>query len=349
MTLRPTRRSALVVLAAVAALVGPLAAPASAAPAAAPAAGSYVNPVSRDLGDTYADPAVVRGRDGWWYAYATTDPLRSGEGVFHRIPMSRSRDLVDWDYLGDAFPPGAAGLPSWAAADAALWAPDVRYVAGRWVMYYVVTQTTVHPGPNDNAIGVATAPTPAGPWTDSGAPVVGPRPGDSGNPDDFLWTFDPAHLVAADGRQYLYYGSYYGGVFADRADRGRHPDGRRADHGRDRQPLRGRVRRAAATAGTTCSPRPATAAPARSPATASSSAGRAARSARSSTSRRRLAARRPAPAAASWSPRTATAGSAPATTRWSPTRRPGLARLPRDRPRDGRSWTSRSASTGGRC
>ncbi len=214
MTLRPTRRSALVVLAAVAALVGPLAAPASAGPAAAPAAGSYVNPVSRDLGDTYADPAVVRGRDGWWYAYATTDPLRSGEGVFHRIPMSRSRDLVDWDYLGDAFPPGAAGLPSWAAADAALWAPDVRYVAGRWVMYYVVTQTTVYPGPNDNAIGVATAPTPAGPWTDSGAPVVGPRPGDSGNPDDFKWTFDPAHLVAADGRQYLYYGSYYGGVFA---------------------------------------------------------------------------------------------------------------------------------------
>ena len=87
-------------------------------------------------------------------------------------------------------------------------------MAGRWVMYYVVTQTTVHPGPNDNAIGVATAPTPAGPWTDSGAPVVGPRPGDSGNPDDFKWTFDPAHLVAADGRQYLYYGSYYGGVFA---------------------------------------------------------------------------------------------------------------------------------------
>jgi beta-xylosidase len=77
----------------------------------------------------------------------------------------------------------------------------------------VVTQTTVTAGPNDNAIGVATAPTPTGPWTDSGAPLVGPRPGQSGNPDDFLWTFDPAYLLAADGRQYLYYGSYYGGVF----------------------------------------------------------------------------------------------------------------------------------------
>jgi arabinan endo-1,5-alpha-L-arabinosidase len=218
MTLRSTRRPALVVLAAVAALVGPMAAPALAAPPA-PAAGSYVNPVSRDIGDTYADPAVVRGRDGWWYAYATTDPLRSGEGVFHRIPMSRSRDLVDWEYLGDAFPPGAAGFPSWADTDAtgppaALWAPDIRYVAGRWVMYYVVTQTTVTPNDNDNAIGVATAPTPAGPWTDSGAPLVGPRRGlNAADPNDWLWTFDPAYLQAADGQQYLYYGSYYGGVF----------------------------------------------------------------------------------------------------------------------------------------
>jgi beta-xylosidase len=215
MTLRLTRRSALVVLAAVAALLGPMAAPVVAAPAST--TGTYVNPVSRDVGDTYADPAVVRGRDGWWYAYATTDPLRSGERVFHRVPMSRSRDLVDWDYIGDAFPQGAAGLPSWAAPDAALWAPDVRYVAGRWVMYFVVTQTTVYPGPNDNAIGVATAPTPHGPWTHAGTgPLVGPRPGASGNPDDFKWTFDPAYLQAADGQQYLYYGSYYGGVFVTR-------------------------------------------------------------------------------------------------------------------------------------
>lgn len=214
MTLR-LRRPALVLVAALAALLGTVAVPSTAA--AAP--DTYANPVSRDVGDTYADPAVVRGRDGWWYAYATTDPLRSGEGVFHRVPMSRSRDLVDWEYIGDAFPAGAAGLPTWAAADAALWAPDIRYVAGRWVMYYVITQTTVFEGPNDNAIGVATAPTPAGPWTHVGdGPLVGPRPGQSGNPDDFLWTFDPAYLQAADGSHYLYYGSYYGGVYVTRLD-----------------------------------------------------------------------------------------------------------------------------------
>jgi arabinan endo-1,5-alpha-L-arabinosidase len=213
MMLRPIRHSAPATVVALIAMLATLAVPAAAAPDTA-GAGTYVNPVSRDFADTFADPAVVRGRDGWWYAYATTDPLRSGERTPHFIPTARSRNLVDWQYVNDAFT--AATLPIWAAEGAALWAPDVRYVAGRWVMYYVVTQTTVTAGPNDNAIGVATAPTPTGPWTDSGAPVVGPRPGPSGNPDDFKWTFDPAHLLAADGQQYLYYGSYYGGVFGIR-------------------------------------------------------------------------------------------------------------------------------------
>ena len=71
---------------------------ASSAPAASTTAGrlvgtTYRNPVSRAVGDTYADPDVVRGNDGWWYAYATSDPLKSG-GARHLIPMSKSRDLV---------------------------------------------------------------------------------------------------------------------------------------------------------------------------------------------------------------------------------------------------------------
>ena len=57
---------------------------------------------------------------------------------------------------------------------------------------------------------VATAPSPAGPWTDSGAPVVDPR---RVGPDNFLWTFDPSHVVDEDGTEHLFYGSYYGGIF----------------------------------------------------------------------------------------------------------------------------------------
>lgn len=62
----------------------------------------------------------------------------------------------------------------------------------------------------DSAIGAATAPSPTGPWTDTGHPVVAPRRNGPGC--NFLWTFDPAPITEPDGRAHLYYGSYYGGV-----------------------------------------------------------------------------------------------------------------------------------------
>jgi arabinan endo-1,5-alpha-L-arabinosidase len=169
-----------------------------------------VNPVSHGVADTYADPTVIRGQDGYWYAYATSDPLRSGEGSAHRIPITRSTDLVTWTYVGDALTGPAA---PYVAPGASYWAPDVRFLDGRYVMYYAVTDTTVSPDGSDSAIGVATAPTPAGPWTQQPAPVVAPRPGGGGG---YLATIDPAELTAADGTRYLYFGSYYGGVSAVR-------------------------------------------------------------------------------------------------------------------------------------
>src|SRR5688500_10876489 len=73
---------------------------ASAAPASGQATGTgYTNPVSRGFADTFADPAVIRGKDGFWYAYGTTDPLREGEGTRHLLPISRSTDLVNWQYV----------------------------------------------------------------------------------------------------------------------------------------------------------------------------------------------------------------------------------------------------------
>lgn len=193
-----------------------LAPPSGAAAAPAP---TYTNPVSASFADTFADPAVIRGKDGWWYAFGTSDPLREGEGVPHRLPIARSTDLVSWTYVGDAFTD--ATLPSWAEPDAGLWAPDIRYVDGEYRLYYVVTETTVTDRRGDNAIGMATAPTPTGPWTDSGAPVVGPREGNGG----FLWTFDPAAVTDTDGSQWLFYGSYNGGVFVSPLS----ADGRRTD------------------------------------------------------------------------------------------------------------------------
>ncbi|WP_306204798.1 family 43 glycosylhydrolase [Actinoplanes sp. RD1] len=164
------------------------------------------NPVSASFADTFADPMVVRGDDGWFYAYGTTDPLREGERTPHRIPMARSADLRHWAYVGDAF--AAGQRPAYAAANTSYWAPDVRRIGNRWVMYVTVTETTTAPGAS--AIGAATAPTPTGPWTFADEPVVAPRPSGDGG---WWWTFDPAQVTTPDGRRFLYYGSYYGGVW----------------------------------------------------------------------------------------------------------------------------------------
>ena len=173
--------------------------------------------ISEPVADTFADPVIVRGDDGWWYAFGTTDPLREGEKVAHRIPIARSKSLQkQWAYVGDAFT--AQQRPAFAADNAAFWAPDVRKIGNRWVMYVTVTETTTAPGAS--AIGAATAPSPAGPWTFVDEPVVAPRPSGDGG---WLWTFDPAHLSTPDGRQYLYYGSYFGGIWVSELT----PDGLR--------------------------------------------------------------------------------------------------------------------------
>ncbi|MEU4782334.1 family 43 glycosylhydrolase [Micromonospora sp. NPDC023633] len=204
---------------ALAAAIGLVLAGTASAPAAATPDLSYRNPVSAGFADTFADPVIVRGEDGFWYAYGTTDPLREGEGTFHRVPTARSADLVDWTYVGDAF--GADQRPAYAAPGAGFWAPDVRRIGDRWVMYVTVTDTTVSPDGGDFAVGAATAPTPTGPWTFADEPVVAPRPGGGGG---WLWTIDPSQFTDVDGRHYLYHGSYYGGISVTELS----PDGLRA-------------------------------------------------------------------------------------------------------------------------
>jgi beta-xylosidase len=164
------------------------------------------NPVSAAFGaDTFADPSIIQGRDGYWYAYATSDPLVAN-GPFGLMHMARTKDFHSWEYLGTVF--NDQTKPAWAAPGSFFWAPDIRYLDGHYVMYFTVTDTNANAG-GDPAIGVATAPTPSGPWTATDGPVVAPRSDGNGG---FLGTIDPAMLTAADGKRYLYYGGFNGGI-----------------------------------------------------------------------------------------------------------------------------------------
>lgn len=165
------------------------------------------NPVTSPFSDTFADPAVIQGRDGYWYAYATSDPLVEN-GPFGLMHIARTKDFGSWDYLGTVF--NDQTKPAWAAPGSFFWAPDIRYVGGRYVMYFTVTNTQQHADPWDFAIGAATAPTPAGPWTATDGPVVDPQPSGDGR---FFNTIDPALLTTPDGKRYLYFGGFFGGLW----------------------------------------------------------------------------------------------------------------------------------------
>lgn len=175
-----------------------------------PNSGTYTNPLhiqipGDGLVESCADPSIIHGQtpgDNYWYIYCTTDPLNdqdrngSGDFNFHLIPMLKSLDLVNWTYVGDAF----ATKPAWVRSDAGLWAPDIHYFNGQYYLYYTASDTVA----GGSAIGVATSPSPTGPWTDAGAPVVEPNG---------QWTFDPS-VIEANGQRYIFYGSYFGGVRA---------------------------------------------------------------------------------------------------------------------------------------
>ncbi|HEY0491981.1 MAG TPA: family 43 glycosylhydrolase, partial [Candidatus Dormibacteraeota bacterium] len=191
-------------------------------------AGSYTNPIlARIPGDgvvqSCADPSSIRRQGPGiqpWYVYCTQDPLndndRDAAGYhFHLIPMLKSYDLVHFTYIGDAF----QTLPSYALRDAHMFAPDVEFMNGHYVMYYTITDTqkpSGEPGGNGSAIAVATAPTPEGPWTNSPTPAVEPHPAQC-CPGSRRWVFDP-DVIQVGADKYIYYGSYFGGISVRRLD-----------------------------------------------------------------------------------------------------------------------------------
>jgi arabinan endo-1,5-alpha-L-arabinosidase len=170
---------------------------------------TFANPVfTPDL----PDPSVFHDAStGEWYAYGTTDYWTSDSSSLHIMPIVESRDLTHWTFVRNVFSPAGstpgAGSPdesAWAG-NPYLWAPEIHLIGGRYVMYYVASGTAA----GGSAIGVATASSPAGPWHDSGGPLIGPEADPSGG---YYSIIDPDEITGPDGRRYLYYGSFNLGI-----------------------------------------------------------------------------------------------------------------------------------------
>lgn len=145
----------------------------------------YRNPVIRR---SVPDPSIIRAGDGRFYLYSTED--------VRNLPVYRSKDLVSWELLGTAF--SEATRPSFEPKGG-LWAPDINYINGRYVLYYSMS---VWGGEWTCGIGVATANKPEGPFTDQGMLF-------RSNTIDVQNSIDP-NYVEDDGKKYLFWGSFHG-------------------------------------------------------------------------------------------------------------------------------------------
>ena len=164
---------------------------------------TYTNPVSDPTIDVFPSPSVIRAKDGYWYGYTGTQPLlqSKGDDSLHYGAIIRSDNLVDWEYVGDAFDaPDADTRPDWHEPESKIWAPETRYIDGEYRYYYSHARTP--PATGYFSVGMATGPTPTGPWTDSGGPVI-----PEGECDTFT-EIDPAHITDDNGTRYLYWGSF---------------------------------------------------------------------------------------------------------------------------------------------
>ena len=115
---------------------------------------------------TVADPDIYRDDEtGYFYMYCTNTQCEMGDkGMqYDRGPIFRSENLVDWVWVGSVFMDSPNAL-DWHDKNAGVWAPSVIKVGDTYNYYYSLSLW----GDSNPGIGVATSPTPYGPWTHYG-------------------------------------------------------------------------------------------------------------------------------------------------------------------------------------
>ncbi len=155
------------------------------------------NPV---LPGFHADPEIIYSNlTGKYYIYSTTDG-QPGWGGWYYTAYSSS-DLKDWTYEGIVLDLKSNQV-SWADGNA--WAPAIEEKKTKdGYRYYLYFSGNPKNG-GGKQIGVATADSPTGPFTDLGHPMITESPTGGGQQIDVDVFTDPV-----SGKSYLYWGNGY--------------------------------------------------------------------------------------------------------------------------------------------
>ncbi|MDR0962681.1 MAG: arabinan endo-1,5-alpha-L-arabinosidase [Mediterranea sp.] len=125
------------------------------------------------------------------------------------IQVRRSNDLVNWEYVGWAFPEIPHEAVDWVRGNADgrgagnIWAPYMIPYKDKYRLYFCVSAF----GRKDSYLGLAESSSPEGPWTQVGCVV-------KTNGSSVMNAIDPSVIVdSATGRWWMHYGSYFGGLY----------------------------------------------------------------------------------------------------------------------------------------
>lgn len=150
---------------------------------------TFTNPVFEPA---LADPSIVKANDGFYYAYGTEDAW-GDKTETKLVPIIRSKNLVDWDYVGEAF----TEKPSWKGSGN-IWAPDISKYKDKYYLYYSLSIW----GDSNPGIGLAISEEPSGPFKDKGKLFTSEEIGVENS-------IDPYFMVK-DNTPYLFWGSFHG-------------------------------------------------------------------------------------------------------------------------------------------
>lgn len=165
------------------------------------------------------DPSIIQGEDGDYYIFGS------------HLAVAKTSDLMNWEYVNQGVKNDNSVIPDvyfqmedafeWAHSNT-FWASDVvRLNNGTYKMYYCNCQGDTPL----SCLGIAASDSVAGPYTNEGILLRSGMGADVDDEDGNLYqatedpnVVDPVVFYDKEGRLWMIYGSYSGGIFAKELD-----------------------------------------------------------------------------------------------------------------------------------